>query len=497
MPDRGDGALLFSPAEMAALTGGTWVGDAGEARIRKFAAAPALVSPGTCLLATSVASWGERWHKSPHRKLHRHLGPDIAALMLERNWYDRHQPEYTVPALIVENTREALKTLARRAREASCARFVQITGTEGKTGFKLFLNHLLQAQARVSADHTTGNQINAVWRNLASIPARDEVAIIEISSTGNSQGTRLSGWVRPHVCVITNTNPSHLRDHKSEEAVPLNKARSVDGLEEGGICIVNRDTSRVGDLIGHIRRRRPDARVVTYSARDAGADAVVTRAAFRDLGWDVEARINGKTVAFRLNRVQEHGPLTLAGVLLAVDVLGFDIEKAAGDVALFGTPFESMGGVHRLRVGQGTFLFYDQHFSITEKALASSLRDVTRIKVPGRKIAVISGEHNSEGFFREVHERIAGYIDETDLDAVFTVGDYMDITVNALEKPDKFHGHFFTIDQLIPRLLPSLRAGDLLFVKGMTKLNFHKLATAVYRHFPEVPQQTPQAPRVG
>lgn len=479
-PDR----LFFDAADLPSILGGWWDRDASNLEILSVAPHPDNAVTQCLLMATSTANWGERWDNNPHERLHKRIAPNVAAVMVERDWYETNRPTYPVPTLVVENTHVALRSLGRYVRGLTPATFVQVTGTEGKTGFKYFLDHVMKQQTRVFAQPRNGNLDNPIWRSLASVRRGDAYSIVEIACPAEATGTRRSKRVRPDLCVITNTNPSHLKDHGREDLIPLHKAQSVDGLVHGGTCILNRDTGRFDELHACVVARRPDVRIVTYSASDPDADAFVESATYRDLGWDVAARIDGERHVFRINRVQEHSPVSCTGVLLAVSRLGLDVARAARDLKDFSTPFKTMGALYRLRVGEGTFLFYDQHISMTETALASALSDVRRIQVPGRKIAVIGGELNAGDYARELHERIAKHIDRSDIDMLFTIGDYIEYTVNALQRPERFCGHFFKAEQLAPKLVAGLRPGDLLFIKAVRVLNFQAISQAIFASFP-------------
>jgi len=476
--------IILTPADMAGATGGFWSGDTATLALSGVGAFPGTIEKGFLAVAVTPRHW-PNMKDDTHGRIPRMLERGAAAVMVERGWFETDAAKPGIPLLVVEDTYRALRALATASRDKSVAKRILVTGTEGKTGAKYALNALIGRQAPCYAQKTSANLTVPILFSLCALKPSTRFTIVEVSCPQPNRCTERSKLIAPDIAVITNLNISHMNTHGSIEKLIEHKFESLNGLGKEGILIVNRDTDLYGPFMKKLRAEKPWLRTLTYG-RERECDARIVEQRFEHFGWDVTAEIGGERLTYRIPRIQEHLPLGSLAVLLTMKTLGLDIHKAAEDYGGSLPFFDSMGTLKRLEIDGGQLLFYDQHFSITETAMKSALRDVKRLKVPGRKIAVVSGELNSAEYAREVHERIATYLDDTDLDMLFTVGEHMETTVGALKKPECFRGHFFTAELLIEPLLALLRPGDLLFIKGMTKLNFRAISEAVQKRFPPI-----------
>ena len=110
--------------------------------------------------------------------------------------------------LIVPDTRKALQLLARRHRERFSYPVVGITGSNGKTVVKEWLNQLLSDRIVTRSPRSYNSQIGvplSVWM----MNGQTETAIIEagISEPGEMQA--LADIIRPTIGVITGLGPAH------------------------------------------------------------------------------------------------------------------------------------------------------------------------------------------------------------------------------------------------------------------------------------------------
>lgn len=475
--------LILTSAEMAGATAGNWFRDFEGLELLGVGTLPNTIKAGYLAVAANPAHWPNIKQDS-HARIPRMLELGATAVMVERGWFESARKIPNVPLLVVEDSYRALLALAKASRDKSAAKRILVTGTEGKTGTKYALNALINHQAPCYAQETSANLTVPILFSLCALKRTTRFTIVEVSCPQPNRCTKRSQLIAPDIAIITNLNLSHMNTHGSVEKLIEHKFESLAGLTQAGLCIINRSTDYFEPFMQKVRDEKPWLRCLTYGFAEE-CDAHILEQQFESFGWKVSAQICGERLDYQIDRVQEHLPLGSLAVLLTMQELGLDTRQAAADFSSDLPFWDSMGTLRHLSIDGGELLFYDQHFSITEAALKSALRDVKRLSVSGRKIVVISGELNSAEYAEEVHRRIATYIDDTDIDMLFTVGEHMETTVRALENPNCFRGHFFMIDQLIEPLLGLLRAGDLLFIKGMTKLNFRALSDAVRRRFPQ------------
>ena len=78
----------------------------------------------------------------------------------------------------------------------------------------------------------------------------------------------LTAQVRPHVAVITTVTPAHLEFFPSVEAIADAKCEIFEGLEPGGVAILNRDNEHHARMRAHAERSRA-GRIVTFGRHPA------------------------------------------------------------------------------------------------------------------------------------------------------------------------------------------------------------------------------------
>ena len=130
------------------------------------------------------------------------------------------------PHILVENTSSALEALARAARARIAGKVVGVTGSVGKTGVKEAIFAALDRSSRGAAHRSVRSYNNHVGvpLSLARMSARSKFGIFEMGMNHAGEIEFLTGFVRPHVAVITTIAPAHIEMLGSEEAIAAAKA---------------------------------------------------------------------------------------------------------------------------------------------------------------------------------------------------------------------------------------------------------------------------------
>jgi UDP-N-acetylmuramoyl-tripeptide--D-alanyl-D-alanine ligase len=148
------------------------------------------------------------------------------------------------PLLIVSDVLEALRDLARAARDRTHGKVIAVTGSVGKTGTKEALRLALSAEGETHASVASYNNHWGVPLSLARCPAGVKFAIFEIGMNHAGEITPLTKLVRPHVAIITSIEPVHLEYFGSLEKIADAKAEIFAGVEPGGAVVLNRDNDQ-------------------------------------------------------------------------------------------------------------------------------------------------------------------------------------------------------------------------------------------------------------
>ena len=228
--------MLWTAAEAAAATDGRAQGDWQATGVSIDTRS---LQPGDLFVALKVARDG-------HDFVAQALENGAAAALVS------HIPKGVAlgaPLLIVADVQAALEGLGRVARARTSAKVVAVTGSVGKTSTKEMLAEMLGDQGRTHASVDSYNNQWGVPLTLARMPADTEFAVIEIGMNHPGEIAPLAKMTRPHVALITTIAAAHLAAFDNIEAIAVEKAAIMEGLEPGGVAILNNDVEQAAILV--------------------------------------------------------------------------------------------------------------------------------------------------------------------------------------------------------------------------------------------------------
>ncbi len=268
-------------------------------------------------------------------------GHDFVAQALEKGAAAAlvsHIPEGVspdAPLLIVPDVLKALEAMAVAGRARTMAQVVGVTGSVGKTSTKEMLRSVLARQGQVFAAEKSFNNHWGVPLTLARMPVDAEFAVIEIGMNHPGEIAPLAKLARPHVALITNVVAAHMEAFDGIEGIAVEKASIFDGLEAGGVAVVNGDVET-----SPILTRHADALGVAYTT--FGADAKNTHHLLKvQLAGNmtvVRGQVAGDVVLFKINSLGQHFAINGMGVLAVIKALDLDVALAANDMAEWQPP---------------------------------------------------------------------------------------------------------------------------------------------------------------
>ena len=186
--------------------------------------------------------------------------------------------------IVVDDTLEALQTLARMHRSRFRIPVIGLTGTNGKTTTKELLCAVLSAKYRVTA--TAGNLNNhiGVPLTLLRITERTEIAVVEMGANHPGEIAALASIALPDYGLITNVGKAHIEGFGSFDGVKRAKGELYDYLQRtADTAFLNVDD----DNLCAMASQRPDLRTVRYGVESAGVEILPVTAEEPYLRLDV------------------------------------------------------------------------------------------------------------------------------------------------------------------------------------------------------------------
>jgi UDP-N-acetylmuramoyl-tripeptide--D-alanyl-D-alanine ligase len=377
------------------------------------------------------------------------------------------------PLVMVEDTMAALTALGRAARSRSNALIAALTGSVGKTGTKEALRLALSKQAPTHASAASHNNHWGVPLSLARAPRTTAYAVYELGMNAPGEIATLARLVRPHVALITAVEAAHLGFFSSIEAIADAKGEIFQGLEPGGIAVLNADNPHYAYLKA-LAEAAGCARVIGFGA--AACAAARLRDARLDAdGSDVVMTLDGRAIAFRIGAPGRHWVSNALGVIACAAALGADPEAAAHALAEF-TPPPGRGRQHRVALRGGWITLIDDSYNANPASVRAAL-EVLR-SYPGRRLAVLGDMLELGDHAPRLHAGLAEPIGACGVDRVYTAGPAMRHLHEALSSARR-GPHVEDAAQLLPMLEAELRPGDTLLVKGSLGMRMGRIVEAL------------------
>ena len=385
------------------------------------------------------------------------------------------------PHILVEDTTEALKALARAARNRTSARIIGVTGSVGKTGVKEAIFASLERASRGAAHRSTRSYNNHVGvpLSLARMGARSRFAIFEMGMNHAGEIAELTAQVRPHVAVVTTIAPAHIENLGSEEAIADAKAEIFGGLEKGGTAVIPADSPHYNRLAA--AAKDAGAKIMSFGKTGHADIRLLDAIPSANGGSLVTCEFDTGRLCYTVAEPGEHWVINSLAVMATV-------RAAGGDMAAAGLALAEMGGLkgrgarHGVDAPGGKALLIDESYNANPASMRATLAQLGQTP-SGRRIAVLGAMKELGDFGPNFHAALAEPLLAADVDFALLVGEEMRSLARelgkqagqALGKPFEW-AHCINADEAIGSLEEfGIVAGDAILVKGSNSVGLGRL----------------------
>jgi UDP-N-acetylmuramoyl-tripeptide--D-alanyl-D-alanine ligase len=333
----------------------------------------------------------------------------------------------------------------------------------------------LRLAGRAHSSVKSFNNHIGVPLTLARMPRDTERAVFEIGMNHADEITPLARMVRPHAVVITTVGPVHTENFPDgEQGVARAKAEIFDGLEPGGVAILNADNVWFDFLKTEAKAR--GAAIRTFGS-DEGCDAGLID--FQAQGGKalVQARLNGKPLDFQLLQTGLHWGLNSLAVLLMLEALDVGLEDGLTALGAF-EPLTGRGAETVIRRGEGDFTLIDESYNANPISMASAIRTLGARGVMGRRIVALTDMLELGPEAEAFHAGLAKPLEEAAIDLVFCAGPLMKSLWDALPAARR-GGYAETATDVAPMVAEAVAPGDVVMVKGSNGSKASVIAAAL------------------
>ena len=368
--------------------------------------------------------------------------------------------------ILVENTPEALRKIAKAYREKFDIPFVGISGSVGKTSTKEII-------ASVLAEHfhthkTQGNFNNAlgVPITLFALEETHTAAVIEMGISDFGEMSVLAEMAQPSIAVLTNVGKCHLENLKDLDGVLKAKTEMLNYLKKGGTVVLN------GDDVNLRKAEIPQGANVIYYGLNEGNDIFAT-----DIKTDNESftdfTVHTKDGEFKA-RINSLGNHMVQNALAAVAV-GKTLGLSESEIVTGLDNYRTIGGRANI-IKTEKLTIIDDCYNANPESMKASLK--TLANFDGRRVALLGDMKELGEKERELHFEIGSLAAELELDLIITVGD-LGLEMYKAARPHIDAEWYQSIEEAKLYMYEMLTIGDTVLVKASHSMKFDELVQLI------------------
>lgn len=401
------------------------------------------ITPG-CLF---VALRGERF--DAHDFLNDVAAAGAAAVVAEKLPAD-----FTLPALMVPDTRIALGEIGRYWRQQFSLPLIAVSGSNGKTTVKEMIAGILNAE--FGAEYALATQGN--FNNEIGVPLtlfrfnkNHRAAVIELGMNHPGEIAQLTAIALPTVGLVNNAQREHQEFMQSIEAVAKENGTVISGLPVDGIAVFPADDEFSDLWRGYAGNRK----VITFGVDNSASVSAQYQAT--EFGNKLQVKIGNDQVEIRLSAAGLHNVRNALAAIAACHAIGCSNESIVNGLQ----NFRPVSGRLQIKQARNFAVIIDDTYNANPDSVRAAI-DVLA-QASGKKILVLGdmGEVGTEG--SAYHEEIGAYAKQHGINELYTLGSLASHSSNAFGQGAH---HVEQIELLLKKLESAVTGSTTVLIKG-------------------------------
>lgn len=222
--------------------------------------------------------------------------------------------------LIVKSPREALQTWAIYHRKQFKLKVIGITGSNGKTIVKEWLNQLLWRDFSIIRSPKSYNSQIGVPLSVLRITAGRNLGIFEAGISQPNEMSRLEKIILPKIGVLTHIGSAHLENFSSKKELIQEKIKLFKDAES---IVYGADDVLVKDLI---QEKYPDKHLFSFGKSSGNSIQVLSISAESD-GTTVKIRLDNESLSFKIPFKDQASIENILTTLTTILALRLDVKN--------------------------------------------------------------------------------------------------------------------------------------------------------------------------
>ena len=367
----------------------------------------------------------------------------------------------------VENTLEALYSIARYKRNLYDIPVIAITGSVGKTSTKDIVANVVAKKYKTLK--TEGNNNNNIGLPFTILRMQDEeAAVLEMGMNHFGEISLLNSIANPNICIITNIGTSHIGNLGSRENILKAKLEILEGSKKRAV-IINNDN----DLLHKwYEENKKNYNIKTYGLIEK-SDIMPKDIVLGEQNSKFSCDISGNEERITVPVGGEHFVLNSLCAISVGEVLGIEADKIKSGIEKFELTKKRMDIIE---LENGVKIINDAYNASLE-SIRASLKVLAEFK-ENRKIAVLGDMFELGSFAKELHEKVGKEVVKNNIDILIACGEnskYM--AEEARNSMGEDRVYYLENKEDIEKLLKKIvNKGDVILFKASNGMKFYKIA---------------------
>ncbi|MSQ64927.1 MAG: UDP-N-acetylmuramoyl-tripeptide--D-alanyl-D-alanine ligase [Limnohabitans sp.] len=370
--------------------------------------------------------------------------------------------------LEVDDTLQALQSLASAWRAQFDLPLIAVTGSNGKTTVTQMLASILHAWQGEHALATQGNFNNhiGVPLTLLRLRAQHRVAVLELGMNHADEIAQLAACAAPTVALVNNAQREHQEFMHSVQAVAEENGAVIQALPQDGTAVFP-----AADPYQWLWRQYAGSRrVIDFGA--ACAQVKLLRAEWSVTHWQIELHTPSGALNAQLHLPGQHNVHNAMAAVAAALAAGAPVSAIAQGLTQF-QPVNGRSKVILLQHQGRSITLVDDSYNANPDSVHAAIDVLAQSGAPRLLVLGDMGEAGTQG--AAFHSEAGAYARQQQIEHVLTLGELSLHTASACSGAV----HCQSMDELQQRVNTLLPAVSTVLVKGSRFMRMERVVQAL------------------
>lgn len=362
--------------------------------------------------------------------------------------------------IIVENSLKALQETAIEYRKQFDFPFVGITGSNGKTIVKEWLNFLLSPNHLIVRNPKSYNSQVGVPLSILGIEGNYDLGIFEAGISLPNEMSNLEQIIQPKFGILTTIGSAHDEGFPNREEKIKEKIK----LFENCTDVFLEKNDKIETLLPKNNNRH------TWSFSDENSQLFVSKKNYRD---STELTFKNKDNSFSVNIPFTDGN-SIENVITCVNFMLFlgeeiaFIQKRVSELYPIEIRLQAKKGIHNC-------LVIDDSYSVDYPSLKIALDFLEQQKLHNKKTIILSDIFTDGIAIEILYDQVKQLLSKNKIERIITIGETIGKQLNDLPNVISFA----TTQEFLQQFNLQSFQNETILVKGARGFNFHEIVVVL------------------